>query len=170
MKTLAKNTLTYSGLVTVSQYVGRKKIKLAQNHNDGGTALFNFLVDCLVGDWARAKTTRPVKVRLLQKLDDTSYTPQSGFIYLRANAEKITINGIPTARFSFIIPKDHVEGANFYNLYLGLYTDEITEEADLSEYVAICDLTKLLTVNTINAALVVDWDLVISNNTANAAE
>ena len=43
MTNTAVNTLTYTGIVTLSQYIENKKVKIGQTHNKGGAPLFKFL-------------------------------------------------------------------------------------------------------------------------------
>ena len=74
-KNKAINTFTYTGVVTLSQYIGSKKIQVAQVHNAGGASLFEFLADCLIGDIEIAQTKRPTKIKLIyhSKIDDVDY-------------------------------------------------------------------------------------------------
>ena len=166
MKNTALNTLKYTGVVTLSQYIGQKKYKVAQFHNEGGNALFNFLADCLLGDFDKSKLNRPTKVMLVTRTSNGSayeYTGVSGFVYLLTNPEKDTSNGACKVRYSFIIPQDIVEGLSLDNLGIGLYSDvEKSPEA----FVAYCDLD--ISINSlVDSALVVDWELIISNYNEN---
>jgi hypothetical protein len=178
MRNRAINTLRYAGIVTLSQHIGSKKIKIAQMHNTGASPLFDFLADCLVGDFDMAKVTRPTKIMLLEHdssknvNDNTSYSPLQGgggFIYLLTKPEKVYEDIKSVVRYSFIIPRDILDSINdFEKLYIGLYTDG-TSVTEPENYAAICkvDLAK----GTLaSASLVVDWELIISNisnNTSN---
>ena len=55
IKGIAKSSLEYTGIVNLSQYINGKKFTIAQLHNAGGKPLFEFLADCLVGDFEIAK-------------------------------------------------------------------------------------------------------------------
>ena len=158
MKSKAVNTLKYTGVVTLSQYIGNKKIKIAKLHNAGGDKLFEFFTDCLVGEFAKAKASRPEKIVLFNIAGD-QYNSASGIIRLSSPAVKTAINKV---KYSFIVPKDEIEAIDFDNLYIGLYTSSVADVADLHDYAAICkvDIEKA---SLINAALVVDWELAISN-------
>jgi hypothetical protein len=157
MKNIAINTLKYTGIVTLSQYIGNKKIKVAQMHNNGGSPLFNFLTDCLVGDFENARLNRPTKIKLLSyNTESKAYEAVSGFITLLYPAEKV--DG-PAVRYSFMISKEFIASADFTNLYLGLYTSATT---DVNNFAAICKLNISKTSLT-NVALLVDWELAISN-------
>lgn len=171
MSNKAISTIKYTGMVTLSQYIGSKKIKIAQMQNTGGNPLFDFIADCLVGDFTLAKFNRPTKIMLLKRTAHettgaaTTYTYEglTGFSYLTTKPEKVydPTNGI--VRYSFLIPSDWLEGIdNFDNVGIGLFTDSTTDR-DLESYAAFCELTVTKT-SLVNAALVVDWELIISNN------
>ncbi len=177
MKNTAINTLGYTGIVTLSQYIGSQKIELARKHNSGGGPLFDFLADCLIGDFSRAKILRPTKIMLVKRTknltprgtsSDYSYTSMSGFIYLLTKPEKIYNPTQSKVRYSFIIPKDQLENmTDFEGLHIGLYTNAVTtsESEDLKNYAALCELQSADLSNSIRigASLVVDWELIISN-------
>lgn len=175
MKNKAINRLNYTGIVTLSQYRGNKKIKIAQVHNTGGNPLFRFLADCLIGDYTIAKATRPTKIMLLKQTEDKenkSYTKESGFIYLLTKPTKIEEDLQIRVRYSFMIPQAQIESLNDYtDLGIGLYTDDavgITED-DIKNYAAFCKVD-LSGKNFTGAALLVDWDLIISNNVSSNQE
>ena len=114
MKNVAINTLQYSGIVTFSQYIENKKVKLAQIHNTGGSSLFDFLAKCLAGDFTLAKEHRPTKIRLLRRYGskpaEYTYESVTPFIFLRVPPESVATSGSETrVRFSFIVPKDLIE-------------------------------------------------------------
>ena len=165
MKNIALNTLKYTGIVTLSQYIGSKKIEIAKKHNIGGSPLFSFLARCLIGDFTTAKLARPAKIRLLEykinNTGDTEYTAKSGFINLLTMPEILDPMQC-RVRYSFIVPKDHFSSINFAQSQfgIGLYTANATNESD---FAAFCKLDGLSENNLINASLVVDWELIISN-------
>lgn len=173
MKNIALNTLKYTGIVTLSQYVGSKKVKVARHHNTGGTSLFNFLADCLIGDFAMAKATRPIKIMLVKRTKEESggvttynYEQKSGFIFVLTTPEKVQSNTQCRVRYSFIIPKDQIESINdFEDFGIGLYTAGAVE-VEPENFAAFCELD-LSKNSLISASLVVDWELIVSNNVAN---
>ena len=178
MKNLALNSLTYTGIVTLSQYIGTKKVKIAQFHNTGGDALFNFFIDCLVEEnLDTIKARRPKKVMLVQRylVGETvtdgyyRYTPASGFIYMQTNGERVE-NEIGRVRYKFVISRDQLDAVSDYNnLGLGLYSQNATDvDANNGNHLAFCMLN--FSRNALaNSSLVVDWELSISNGGANAA-
>lgn len=163
MKNIAKNTLGYTGIVTLSQYNGAKKVKLAQLHNKGGNPLFNFLSDCLIGDFDVAKTRRPEKIMLLNydEQTQTHSKASAGFVHLVSKPEKVYSASAGIVRYSFIITRDILESASSFNR-LGLYTNAATDQ-DLEDFAAYCDIDILGSSISASSVLVVDWELVISN-------
>ena len=173
MNNTAINTLMYTGLVTISQYRGSKKVELLQSHNSGANPLFNFLSDCLVGNFDTANRNMPTKIRLLVKEKDQNgnvisnrYTAATrDFIYLTTNPEKMSSSSQgelqSDVRYSFKISKDMIIEENFDGI--GLYTDSAE---DINNFAAYCNVTQdELRVAGLSASsvLVVDWLLTISN-------
>ena len=170
MKNMAINTLNYTGIVTLSQYVENKKITLAQVHNTGGTSLFNFLANCLAGHFQYTRVNWPTKIKLLTRYGDNNsytYSSVSGFIFLRTAPEVIEKDTRECrVRYSFMIPRDLLENiTDFGHLGLGLYTHG-TAENEPENFAAFCELgpdLKLDKSELISASLLVDWDIVIAN-------
>lgn len=169
MKNTAINTLGYTGIVTLSQYIGNKKIKIAQMHNSGGNPLFNFLSDCLVGDFDVAALSRPTKIMLLkgsEEKDDTNgtvsmrYEKASTFMFLRTKPEKVYNKSKGIVRYSFQVSKDFLAN-NTFN-YIGLYNNSASEQ-DLDKFAAICPVDLPTSTLSSSAILIVDWELIISN-------
>lgn len=170
MKNIAANKLGYTGIVTLSQYIGTKKVKIASLHNTGGMPLFEFIADCLLGDFTIARESMLDKIILIEYDEETNtYARRSGFYHRLTKPEKIyDSTGKCAVRYSFTIPKDIIENlTNFENLSLGLFTENTPEDAnddELSEYAAFCKLD-LRHSSVLGAALVVDWVLMFSNAT-----
>ena len=152
-------------------YTNNKKTKLAQVHNVGGNPLFNFLTDCLIGDFDVAKASRPTKIKLLKYSTDTnnpensisgySFESASDFIYLQTKPEKVYASSNGAVVYSFIISRTMLEKTDFNGI--GLYTDSATAE-DLNNFAAFCPITVSKSSLSASAVLVVDWELIISNN------
>jgi hypothetical protein len=174
MKNTAINTLEYTGIVTLSQYIGSKKIEIARIANAGGNPLFTFLADCLAGDFDVAKLNRPKKIMLLKRTAHEStdgetatsydYESKSYFIDIRNKPEKVyTEEKKGLVRYSFMISRDILEGAEFNGI--GLYT-ESAKDSDLANFAAFCEVTDSIgKPNSLSSSsvLVIDWELSISN-------
>ena len=172
MRNTAINSLRYTGIVTVSQCIGSKKIELVKYNNTGSTTLFNFITDCLLGDFETAKANRPTKIMLLeyvqtdannQQLEEPYHKSKSGFIYLLNKPEKVydDVNGI--VRYSFKITRDMREGTSFDSI--GLYANS-TDDIHLENWAAMVHGVKLngLGTSQTSSALIIDWELHITNN------
>ena len=164
MKNKAINTLEYTGVVRLSQYIGSKKVEVAKLQNEGSYSLFNFFADCLVGDFEVAQINRPTKIMLLQKDSKTSeFTSKSGFIFQTSKPEKVYDTAKGTVRYCFIIPKDLISSIKPETVtHIGLYANSATdgEETNFSALVGV-DLTNDDLASA--AAVLVDWELNISN-------
>ena len=142
IKGITRNSLEYTGIVTLSKYIKGKKQVVAEIHNAGGKPLFNFLTDCLVGDFDTARLDRPNKILLLNKSvssdgdEEIIQAEHTGFIYLLTKPEKVYSSkqeGI--VKYSFIIPQEYFIGTSFNAI--GLYTGTAS---DPSAYAAICEI------------------------------
>jgi hypothetical protein len=173
MKNTAINTLGYTGIVTLSRYSGEKKIKIAQVHNSGHSPLFNFLSDCLVGDFSIAKLNRPTKIKLLRyardangnEIPNTYESASPGFIYLTTTPKKDYSLSGSAVTYSFTIARDYLMGDSFDGI--GLYTDAAGEDdSDINNVAGFCAVNKdKFSIHSLStsAVLVVDWMLTISN-------
>lgn len=165
MKGTAVSNLEYTGIVTLSQCIRGKTFEVAKFHNAGGKSLFNFLANCLVGDFELARLTRPAKIMLLHEDVETrsiSKASNTSFIYLLSKPETVySSENKSIVRYSFIIPQDFFTGTSFNAI--GLYTSEATE-ADLDSYAALVSNINFDDVNiSISSILILDWELHISN-------
>lgn len=172
MKDIATETLSYSGIVTLSQQIGKKIVVLSKTHNTGGESLFSFLADCLLGKLDTASVPAKIKLVNREKYDDASYNYESvsGFVFLRSPAEKTkTSSGDYCVRYSFMIPRDMLENiANIETLGIGLYARNASE-ADTENFLAFCSV-KFNIGQIVNSSLLVDWDLIISNASTNVTK
>ena len=163
-KNIATNSLAYTGIVTLSQYKGNKKLKLIQIHNSGKNPLFTFLSDCLAGNFDTAKLNMPNKIKLLCKSEkDSIITFDScsiGYTSLFSIPEKdASATGSSAVIYSFVIPYDQI--TDTFNC-IALYT---ANPKGIEDFAAICDTGDEVSLNNLplNSSLVIDWKLIISN-------
>ena len=167
MRGRLKNSLKYTGIVTVSRYQGSKKIKIKQVHNAGNTQLYDFLADCFSGEMEKALPKRPAKIKLLNITESGIIeASSSGFIGLFSQPTVSITESSCKITYSFLIPRDQlVNLASTSNLGLGLYPKSAIniDDDELYNYIASCKLA--LTSSEIHASssLVVDWELIFSN-------
>ena len=138
------NNIGYTGIVKLSQYTKNKKVPVAEIHNEGGLSLFNFLADCLVGDFDIAKVDRPTKILLLNidEQNNIKAADNTSFIYLLAKPEKVYSEDAGIVRYSFIIPQEYfaasgVVGSIRFNA-IGLYTNSVQSVLDADNFAAFC--------------------------------
>ena len=165
VKGTAINNIEYTGIVTISQYTKGKKNVIAEVHNVGGKPLFNFLADCLLGDYATAANDRPIKILLLN-IDDNGnkhIAESTTFISLLAAPEKIHSEDSGRVRYSFIIPQEYFAagspGSVRFNA-IGLYANSATGPDD---YAAYCEVDTSNWSISMTSVIVLDWELHISN-------
>ena len=162
-KGIVNNTVGYTGIVTLSQYTGTKKRVLASTHNEGGKALFDYLADCLAGNFDTANINRPTKIMLLNITEDAQPVNKAlntSFIYLLTNPEKVYSETEGVVRYSFTVPHDMLIGTSFNAI--GLYPASATE-SDLADYAAICNIEVNTNSLSLSSVLVLDWELHMSN-------
>ena len=171
MKSKTLNTLSYTGVVTLSRYIGSKKVELTKIHNSGTLALFDFLADCFIGAFTDAEDKRPTKIKVLNRTVTpdgvTSYTSASGFVHLLTTPEKVfneKANQIFVC-YSFLVPRDIINNiANTKGLALGLYAKKaLKNEENTEDFSAVCNIDSIKDLST-NTSLVVDWELAITNS------
>jgi hypothetical protein len=162
IKGKAINSLSYTGIVRLSQYTNGKKVTIAEEHNEGGKILFNFLADCLVGDFDIARQDRPTKILLLREEDgNLAKASNTSFIYLLTRPEKVySKENECVIRYSFIIPQEYFIGTNFNAI--GLYA-ESADEYNVSDYAAYCYVEANEWSISRSSVLILDWELHISN-------
>lgn len=167
MKNIAINTIEYTGIVKLSQYIGSKKVEFARFHNSGSYSLFNFFADCLIGDFDVAKLHRPTKIMLLSQDETTKeYSSLSGFIYQTSKPEKVYATTKGSVKYSFIIPKDLITTIQAESISsIGLYADS-ARDGDVDDYSAIVPVSLNADKVAASSAVIVDWVLNISNRNA----
>ena len=165
------NGLGYKGIVHLSLYsrATDKTTPIATIQNHGTAKLFEFLSDCLVGNFREAAEKCPTKIMLLNETTDDSdnkiYQAMSDFIVKLTNPVKIDnlTDGI-TVRFSFAIP----EAFNITFSHIGLYLNN-TDIYEVSDFAAICSYnSKDSGFSSNDAVLIIDWDLTLSNQKGTA--
>ena len=172
MKNTARNTLAYVGNVTLSQYIGSKKVVVGKIHNSGNKPLFDFFVSCLTGDFVTANALRPSRIGLFTaEYDDNGNVSEITKTYgnwgLLSPARKIdSTEDNSSVRYSFTIPFEIISPiTSFENAYIGLYSEAETskESMDYGNYMAYFSLSTLNRSLFLNAALAVDWELQVIN-------
>ena len=166
MKSIALNTLNYTGIVTLSQYKGKKKKIIKKIKNRGGNPLFDFFASCLIGDFTTAAKNRPTKIMFLDQVKDennndaVSFTSASAFIYLTTEPQQIlNANGEgSTVCYSFTIPSEYFN--SIFNC-VGLFPDSATAY-DLTKFAALAEFNLNNATFDKSTVLILDWELSIT--------
>jgi hypothetical protein len=168
IKSVAQNNIGYTGIVKLSQYTGGKKFSIAEIHNVGGKPLFNFLVDCLMGNFKEAAANRPVKIMLLNVEGTGENTTikaatDTGLISLLNAPEKLYSATEGIVRYSFMIPQEYFANNSRFNA-IGLYPGYVTKPSEAGDFAAYCLVDRSDWDISISSVLVLDWELHIANN------
>lgn len=169
MKNIARNTLTYIGDVTLSQYIGSKKVTVGKIHNSGGKPLFDFLVSCMSGDFTTANALLPCRIGLFTADYDSNGTFSNiegignwGLLSPIRKVDSTFENS--SVCYSFMIPFEIISPiTSFENAFVGLYSEYEASKSAYANYMAYFSLSTLDRSLFLNAALVVDWELKIIN-------
>ena len=160
------NNVSYTGIVSLSQYHGKSKVLIEKIENAGGMALFDFLAECIIGNFDSIKLERPTKIMLLKKYKNEitgliSYKSASDFIYMLNQPTKVYNPTGSAVCFSFIIPIEYLR-TDFDAV--GLYSSTAgTQDAD--KYSAVCSIPNFATTRfSSSSVLIVDWQLNIHNS------
>jgi hypothetical protein len=164
--TTASNIM-YTGIVRLSQYTNGKKFTVAEIHNKGGKALFDFLANCLVGDYELAQADRPHKILLLNIDDETKEIKQAANtspIRPLTTPERVYSADEGIVKYSFIVPQEYfaaggASGATRFNA-IGLYPESAGTVEDYSAYCLVDTSNWSISMSSV---LVLDWELHISN-------
>lgn len=182
----------YSGKVKVTVVDDRKVVSRKVGHNAGGQPLFQFLAQCLCGNYENAKTSQPLKIRLFYNeaktktaatrnietwvgsASNTSIEEASNFIFVNAPSvpeeiedEKGNKNGYK-AILHFRVPFSFVTRNKINQICL--YAQNEIDSKKYSAYYLFTDSTdaeKLAPIEVNNQqasySLIIEWELSIAN-------
>lgn len=183
----------YSGKVTVTVVDDRKVVSRKVGHNAGGQPLFQFLAQCLCGNYENTKPLQPLKIKLFynnatnendaitniqnwvkSEGDFTSVVSASNFVFVNAPSvtkeikdEKGNKNGYK-AILHFRVPFSFVTHTEINQICL--YAQNEVDPKKYSAYYLFKDSTnkqKLAPIKVDNQQtsynLIIEWELSISN-------
>lgn len=191
-KFIDKGSVAYTGKITVSILKGRTVLKTIKTHNKGYKTLFNFLCQCLAGEYDRAESLRPRFIRLFtmgskgsayseehipQRLQSQYLTSLTVPSYnTTPSVDLVEIHGQePYAKtiFKFLIPFTQIEttrDTNMFALYSSANQSNLTEPSAVFVLMDPDDETKLGSVMSSSSSaksndynLQIQWELTIEN-------
>lgn len=172
---------SYTGVVTVSVYDNDRLIKSTTSNNAGMSTLFNFICNCLKGDFKSARESRPCKLILLKKDDNESedstpltdkesnktywsesYAVSAPTVYDTAAIGTVDNNKCDIT-YHFRIPSLNLQtGAEIKKLLL--LPVKYTTFSEACAYYVLENEIKLPEKSG-NITIIIDWKLIFSNKT-----
>ena len=166
--TKINNGISYHGEVSISVMDGKRKL-CAVTHNNGRKGLFNFLSNCLLGNFAAAKSSYPSKIACFGTVTDTDTKPVRLSSFIRYDSSRWETKETSTGSsiyFHFRIPYSALKPGTISKLRL--YTNEASgEDVEEDIYAEInLDGTKYITVPDTtdgNFTVIVDWKMTLTD-------
>lgn len=171
IKGKAELDLQYVGRVSIKLAAGNKVLSTLATHNTGGTALFNYLVLCLAGEYAVAERQRPLKIKLFQHSGNPTGNIELTTDQNDEASNFIAMTSAPTIKeksiiLHYIIPFSQITKDKIDQICL--YGVGETSNQNYSAGFLIKDDNGALAPITItkamsNLSLILDWELSIGN-------
>ena len=166
--TKINNGISYHGEVSISVMDGKRKL-CTVTHNNGRKGLFNFLSNCLLGNFAAAKSSYPSKIACFGTVTDTDTTLVRLSSFIRYDSSRWETKETSTGSsiyFHFRIPYSALKHGTISKLRL--YTNEVSGEDVEEDICAEINLedTKYITVPDTtdgNFTVIVDWKMTLTD-------
>ena len=164
--TKINNGINYHGEVSISVMDGKRKL-CAVTHNNGKKGLFNFLSNCLLGNFMAAKSSYPSKIACFETVADTDTVPVRLSSFIRYDSSRWEVKETSTESsiyFHFRIPYVALKPGTIS--ILRLYTNEISGENTEESICAEINLKEPITVPDTtdgNFAIIVDWKMTLTD-------
>lgn len=165
--TKINNGINYCGEVSVTIMDGKRKL-CTITHNNGKKGLFNFLSNCLLGNFTAARSSYPSKIACFGKVTEASTTLVRLSSFVRYDSSRWEAKETSTGSsvyFHFRIPYMALKHGTISTLRL--YTNEgygdveenICAEINLkdTEYITVPDTTDG------NFTIIVDWKMTLTD-------
>ena len=166
--TKINNDISYHGEVSISVMDGKRKL-CAVTHNNGRKGLFNFLSNCLLGNFIAAKSSYPSKIACFGTVAGTDAMPVSLSSFIRYDSSRWETKETSTGSsiyFHFRIPYMALKPGTISKLRL--YTNDVSGEDVEEDICAEINLedTKYITVPDTtdgNFTIIVDWKITLTD-------
>ena len=162
------NGINYRGEVSISVMDGKRKL-CAVTHNNGRKGLFNFLSNCLLGNFIAAKSSYPSKIACFGTVAGTDAMPVRLSSFIRYDSSRWETKETSTGSsiyFHFRIPYMALKPGTISKLRL--YTNDVSGEDVEEDICAEINLedTKYITVPDTtdgNFTIIVDWKITLTD-------
>ena len=166
--TKINNDINYHGEVSISVMDGKRKL-CAVTHNNGRKGLFNFLSNCLLGNFIAAKSSYPSKIACFGTVAGTDAMPVRLSSFIRYDSSRWETKETSTGSsiyFHFRIPYMALKPGTISKLRL--YTNDVSGEDVEEDICAEINLedTKYITVPDTtdgNFTIIVDWKITLTD-------
>ena len=166
--TKINNGINYRGEVSISVMDGKRKL-CAVTHNNGRKGLFNFLSNCLLGNFIAAKSSYPSKIACFGTVAGTDAMPVRLSSFIRYDSSRWETKETSTGSsiyFHFRIPYMALKPGTISKLRL--YTNDVSGEDVEEDICAEINLedTKYITVPDTtdgNFTIIVDWKITLTD-------
>ena len=166
--TKINNDISYHGEVSISVMDGKRKL-CAVTHNNGRKGLFNFLSNCLLGNFIAAKSSYPSKIACFGTVAGTDAMPVRLSSFIRYDSSRWETKETSTGSsiyFHFRIPYSALKPGTIFKLRL--YTNDVSGEDVEEDICAEINLedTKYITVPDTtdgNFTIIVDWKITLTD-------
>ena len=166
--TKINNGISYHGEVSISVMDGKRKL-CAVTHNNGRKGLFNFLSNCLLGNFIAAKSSYPSKIACFGTVAGTDAMPVRLSSFIRYDSSRWETKETSTGSsiyFHFRIPYMALKPGTISKLRL--YTNDVSGEDVEEDICAEINLedTKYITVPDTtdgNFTIIVDWKITLTD-------
>ena len=165
--TKINNGINYRGEVSISVMDGKRKL-CTVTHNNGKKGLFNFLSNCLLGNFMAAKSSYPSKIACFKSATDANASPVRLSSFVRYDSSRWVTEETSTESsiyFHFRIPYSVLKPGTIS--ILRLYTNEISSENAEENICAEIKLNDSITVPDTtdgNFTIIVDWKMTLTDN------
>ena len=166
--TKINNDISYHGEVSISVMDGKRKL-CAVTHNNGRKGLFNFLSNCLLGNFIAAKSSYPSKIACFGTVAGTDAMPVRLSSFIRYDSSRWETKETSTGSsiyFHFRIPYMALKPGTISKSRL--YTNDVSGEDVEEDICAEINLedTKYITVPDTtdgNFTIIVDWKITLTD-------
>ena len=161
------NSINYHGEVSIAVMDGKRKL-CTVTHNNGKKGLFNFLSNCLLGNFMAAKSSYPSKIACFKSATDANASPVRLSSFVRYDSSRWATEETSTESsiyFHFRIPYSVLKPGTIS--ILRLYTNEISSENAEENICAEIKLNDSITVPDTtdgNFTIIVDWKMTLTDN------
>ena len=166
-KTINKlSAISYNGQVTIKAVDGKRVLYSSRSHNTGKQKLFDFLANCLTGDFVAAKSAMPCRIACFSG-EVSKDTKVSTYVYCdSSNYINHKTEDMAEVVFRFRIPYTCLKAGTTIN-YLALFPDVPSDpETDCCAEFMLADGINVPNSGG-NYTILVEWKITLQDSSSN---